>query len=63
MKAKSPVVIALVLWFLYWVTNAFAVLKPSYPQKAEAPDQIVVINDGGVSPIVSTASKPKLTIP
>ena len=59
MKAKSPVVIALVLWFLYWVANVFAVLKPPYPQKAETPDQIILINDGGVSPIVSTASKPK----
>jgi hypothetical protein len=59
MKAKSPVVIALVLWFLYWATNAFAGLKSPYPQKADPPGQIIAISDSGVASIVATAIKPK----
>jgi hypothetical protein len=59
MKTNGSVVIALVLWFLYWVTNAFALVKPPYPQKAQPPDQIIVISAGGVGPFVGTASKPK----
>jgi len=48
MRAKGPTVIALVLWFLYFVSHAFAVLKSPYPQKAEPPDHIIVINDDSV---------------
>jgi len=59
MKGKSPTVIALVLWFLYFVSNAFAVLKSPYPQKAEPPDRIIVISDGSVDPIADTTGKPK----
>jgi hypothetical protein len=59
MKAISPTVIALVLWLLFWVTNAFALVKPPYPQKALPPDQIIVISDGRVGPFVGTASKPR----
>ena len=59
MKAISPTVIALVLWLLFWFTNAFAVVKPPYPQKALPPDQIIVISGGGIGPFVGTASKPK----
>jgi hypothetical protein len=59
MKAISPTVIALVLWFLFWASHAFALAKPPYPRKAEAPDQIVIVTDGHVGPVVRTASKPK----
>ena len=59
MKGISPTVVALVLWVLFWVTNAFAVVKPPYPQKALPPDQMIVISDGGIGPFVGTASKPK----
>ena len=60
MKTISPTIIALVLWLLFWATNAFAVLKSPYPQKAQARDQIIVISDGGgVDPVVGTATKPK----
>ena len=52
-------VIALVLWFLFWVTNAFAMVKPPYPPKGDPPGQIVIVTDGHVGPVVGTASKPK----
>jgi hypothetical protein len=58
MKAISPTVIALVLWLLFWVTNAFALIKP-YPRKAQRPDEIIVISDGRAGLAVGTASKPK----
>jgi hypothetical protein len=60
MKTNGSVVIALVLWFLFCALNAFAVVKPPYPQKALSPDQIIVISGGGgIGPFVGTASKPK----
>ena len=59
MKTNGSVVIALVLWFLFCALNAFAVIKPPYPQKAQPPDQIIVISDSGVGPFVGTASKHK----
>jgi hypothetical protein len=59
MKANTPLVIALVLWLLVWATNAFAVLRSPYPRKAEAPDQIVIVTDGHVGPVVRITSKPK----
>jgi hypothetical protein len=59
MKTNGSVVIALVLWFLFWALNAFAVVRPPYPQKAQPPDQISVITYGGIGPFVGTASKPK----
>jgi hypothetical protein len=46
MKANSPTVIALVLWFLFFAAHAFAVFKPPYPTKAERPDQIIIISAG-----------------
>jgi len=55
MKAKSPLVIALALWFLYFATNAFAVFKSPYPQKADPPD----FSEGCVDSSACTASKPK----
>jgi hypothetical protein len=57
MKAKSPTVIALVLWFLYFVSHAFAVLKSPYPYKADPPDHIIVINDGSVGPSAGKIAK------
>jgi hypothetical protein len=59
MKTISPIIIALVLWLLFWATNAFAMLKSPYPQKAQAPDQITLTSNGGVGPFVGMASKPK----
>ena len=59
MKTNGSVKVALVLWFLFWALNAFAGVKSPYPRKADPPDQIVVISDGSVGPIVGTASKPK----
>jgi hypothetical protein len=59
MKTNGSVVIALVLWFLFCALNAFAVVRPPYPQKALPPDQIIVISDGRVGPFVGMASKPK----
>jgi hypothetical protein len=59
MKTNGSVVIALVLWFLFCALNAFAVVKPPYPQKALPPDQIIVNSGSGVGPFVGTASKPK----
>jgi len=43
MKANKPAIIALVLWLLFVVSNAFAVFKPPYPLKAYPPDQTVVV--------------------
>jgi hypothetical protein len=59
MKAKSPVAVALVLWFLYFATNAFAVLKSAYPHKAYPPGQIVIVTDDRVGPIAGTTTRPK----
>jgi hypothetical protein len=58
MKVNSPTVIALVLWFLFFASHAFAVLKPPYPTKAGAPDQIIIISDVSVGPIAGTTGKP-----
>jgi len=49
MQVNSPTVIALVLWFLFFVAHAFAVLKSPYPTKAKARDQIIVIADTSFS--------------
>jgi hypothetical protein len=60
MKTNISGVVALVLWFLFWASNAFAVLRPPYPQKTDPPDHIIMIVDGGVNHIVGTANKPKV---
>jgi hypothetical protein len=59
MKVKSPTVIALVLWFLFFASHVFAVFKPPYPRKAERPDQIIINSDGNVGPSAGTTGKPK----
>jgi hypothetical protein len=59
MKTNGSVVVALVLWFLVWATNAFALLKSPYPPKADPPSQIVIVTDGHVGPIAGTENKPK----
>lgn len=59
LKSYNPVVIALVLWFLFCALNAFAVIKSPYPQRALPPDQIIVISESSAGPVAGTASKPK----
>jgi hypothetical protein len=58
MKVIDPTVIALVLWFLFFASHAFAVFKSPYPTKAKAPDQIIVISDRSVDSIVGTPDTP-----
>ena len=58
MKVNNPTVIALVLWFLFFASHAFAVFKSPYPTKAEGPDQIIIISDSSVGPIAGTTGKP-----
>ena len=58
MKTNGSAIIALLLWLLFVASNAFAMLKPPYPQKAEPPCQIIV-SDSGVDSIAGTATKPK----
>src|SRR5215831_6064314 len=43
MKVISPTVIALVLWFLFFASHAFAVFKSPYPTKAQPPDSIIIL--------------------
>jgi hypothetical protein len=58
MRAISPTVIALVLWFLFFASHAFAVFKSPYPTKAAPPDSIIIITAGSVGPIAGTTGKP-----
>jgi hypothetical protein len=60
MKTNISGVIALVLWFLFWASNVFAVLRSPYPLKTDPPNHIIVSVDGGVNHIVGTANKPKV---
>ena len=59
MKVIRPTVIALMLWFLFFASQAFAVFKSPYPTKAEAPDHTLIIGDGSVGPIAKATGKPK----
>ena len=43
MKVISPTVIALVLWFLFFASHAFAVFKSPYPTKAQPPDSSIIL--------------------
>jgi hypothetical protein len=58
MKTNGSAIIALLLWLLFVASNAFAMFKSPYPQKAEPPGPIIV-SDSGVDSIASTATKPK----
>jgi hypothetical protein len=58
-QPSDSVIIAVVLWLLFFAANAFAVLRSPYPQKPDPPDRTIVITDSGGDSIVSTASKPK----
>jgi hypothetical protein len=58
MKVISPTVIALVLWFLFFASHAFAVFKSPYPTKAERPDPTIIVSVGSVGPIAGTTGKP-----
>ena len=57
MKVINPTVIALVLWFLFFASHAFAVFKSPYPTNAEAPDHTFIIGDRSVSPIANKTGK------
>jgi len=59
MKANGAAIIALLLWLLFFASNAFAVLKSPYPRQAGPPDQITIISDGGLDSTAGTASRPK----
>jgi len=56
MKVNGPTVIALVLWFLFFVSHAFAVFKSPYPTKAQPPDSIMSADS--FDPIAGTTGKP-----
>ena len=58
MKVTDPTVIALVLWFLFFASHAFAVFKSPYPTKAKAPDQIIIISDSSADSIAGTTGTP-----
>lgn len=63
MKTNGSAIIALLLWLLFVASDAFAMLKPPYPQKAEPPDRIIVITGSGDDSIAGTATKPTRKIP
>jgi hypothetical protein len=60
MKTNNSVVVALILWFLFFASNVFAVLRSPYPPKTDPPGHIIIIVDGGANHIVGTANKPKV---
>jgi len=60
MKKNNSLIVALILWFLFFASNVFAVLRSPYPRKTDSPDHIIVILDGGVNHIVDTANKTKV---
>ena len=60
MKTNNSLVVALILWFLFFASNVFAVLRSPYPRKTDSPDRIIVIVDDGVNHIVDKANKPKV---
>jgi hypothetical protein len=59
MKTNKSVVVALVLWLLFFASHAFAVFKPPYPLKAYPPDQTTVVTGGCGEDGVGTASQRK----
>jgi hypothetical protein len=60
MKRNVPAIIALVLWLLFVVSNAFAAFKSAYPPKPYPPDQSIVVGVGEDDHHrVSSAAEPK----
>jgi hypothetical protein len=45
MKTNSSVAVALILWFLFFASNVFAVLRSPYPSKPSQPDRIILIGE------------------
>ena len=54
MKRNVPAIIALVLWLLFVVSNAFAAFESAYP-----PDQSIVVGVGEDDHGVGSAAEPK----
>jgi len=59
MKTNEPAIIALVLWLLFVVSNAFAVFRSPYPPKSYPPDQMIVIGMRQDRHGVGNAANPK----
>ena len=59
MKRNVPAIIALVLWLLFVVSNAFAAFKSAYPPKPYPPDQSIVVGVGEDDHRVGSAAEPK----
>ena len=59
MKRNGATIIALVLWLLFVVSNAFAVSKSPYPPKPHPPDQTLVVGVGEDDHGIVSAAEPK----
>jgi hypothetical protein len=59
MRRIKPAAVAVVLWLLFVVSNAFAMFKPPYPVRTSPPDQIVIITGADGEKSIGTANKPK----
>jgi hypothetical protein len=59
MKKNGAVIIALVLWLLFVVSNAFAVFKSPFPPKPYPPGQTIVAGVGEDDHGVVSAAEPK----
>jgi hypothetical protein len=46
MKRNGATIIAIVLWLLFVVSNAFAVFKSPFPPKTYPPSQTIVVGVG-----------------
>jgi hypothetical protein len=47
MKPNEPAIIALVLWLLFVISNAFVLFNSPYPPKRYSPDQTIVASGVG----------------
>ena len=59
MKRNGAVIIALVLWLLFVVSNAFAAFKSLYPPRPYPLDQTIVVRVGEDDHGVGSAAEPK----
>jgi hypothetical protein len=59
MKRNGAAIIALVLWLLFVVSNAFAVFKSPFPPKAYPPDRTIVVGVGEDDHGVGSVARPK----